>query len=203
MVVYLAKIYSSLKKEGSMEKMKVSELMRPVSEFPKISCEATFAQAVDALEKAQQDYASGKAPQRILLVYDDTQKIIGKLSPLDLVYGLEPNYDKIDNLKDLSYYHIPESIFENVKEKFRLWQKPFSKLCTKAVAIKIKNCIRKPPPNHILDVSNSMDKAFHLFVVGRNDSLFVMEGKEIVGLIRFSDVYRKIAETIRACNIPD
>lgn len=186
----------------TMEKMKVSELMRPVSEFPKIFCEATFTQAVDALEKAQQDYASGKAPQRILLVYDDTQKIVGKLSPLDVVYGLEPNYDNIDSLKDLSYFRIPESVFENIKETFRLWQQPLSKLCTKAVEIKIKNCIRKPLPNHILDVNDSMDKAFHLFVVGRNDSLFVMEGKEIVGLIRFSDVYRKIAETLRACSIP-
>ena len=185
-----------------MEKMKVSELMRPVSEFPKISCEATFAQAVDALEKAQQDYTSGKAPQRILLVYDDTQKIVGKLSPLDVVYGLEPNYDKIDNLKDLSYYRIPQSVFDDMKEKFRLWQQPLSKLCTKAVEVKIKNCVRKPSPKQILHLNDNMDKAFHFFVVGRNDSLFVMEGKEIVGLIRFSDVYRKIAETIRACPIP-
>ena len=119
-----------------------------------------------------------------------------------MIYGLEPNYDKIDCLKDLSYYRIPQSVFENMKEQFRLWQQPLSKLCTKAVEIKIKNCIRKPSPNQILQVNDSMDKAFHLFVVGRNDSLFVMEGREIVGLIRFSDVYRKIAETIRACPIP-
>jgi len=185
-----------------MEKMKVSELMRPVSEFPKISCEATFSQAVDALEKAQQDYVSGKASQRILLVYDDTQKIVGKLSPLDVVYGLEPNYGNIDTLKDLSYYHIPEKVFEDMKETFRLWQQPLAKLCNKAFEVKIKNCIRTPPPNHILHLNDRMDKAFHLFVVGRNDSLFVMEGDEIVGLIRFSDVYRKIAEIIRACPLP-
>ena len=184
-----------------MEKMKVSELMRPVSEFPKISWDATFAQAVEALEKAQEEFMSGKAPQRILLVYNDTGKIVGKISPMDVVYGLEPNYDKIESLKDLSYYRIPPNIFENMKEQFRLWQQPLSKLCTKAVEIKIKNCTRKPSPDQMLHTKDSMDKAFHIFVVGRNDSLFVMEGNQIVGLIRFSDVYRKIVETIRACPV--
>jgi hypothetical protein len=186
-----------------MEKMKVSALMRSVSEFPKISNQATFARAVEILDKAQEDFTSGKAPQRILLVYDeDTKKIVGKLSPMDLVYGLEPNYDKIESLKDLSYYRIANSVFENMKEQFRLWQQPLDKLCTKAVEVKIQNCIRTPSPDHILSPGDSMDKAFHLFVVGRNDSLFVMEGKDIVGLIRFSDVYRKIVETIRACPLP-
>ncbi len=53
-----------------MEKMKVRELMRPVEEFPRISNQATFMEAVDALEKAEQEFSSGKARQRILLVYD-------------------------------------------------------------------------------------------------------------------------------------
>jgi hypothetical protein len=47
-----------------------------------------------------------------------------------------------------------------------------------------------------------MDKAFHLFVVGRHDSLFVTDGKAIVGVIRFSDVYRKIVQTMRECPLP-
>jgi len=105
-----------------MEKMKVRELMRPVNEFPRISSHITFIEAVEALQKAQEAFRSGKAPQRILLVQDGAGKILGK--------------------------------------------------------------------------------AFHLFVVGRHDSLFVTEGGEIVGLIRFSDVYRKIAQTMKECPMP-
>jgi len=44
--------------------------------------------------------------------------------------------------------------------------------------------------------------AFHLFVVGRHDSLFVKDGEKIVGLLRFSDVYG-IAETMRQCPMPE
>ena len=148
------------KKEVTMEKMKVSELMRPVSEFPKISCEATFAQAVDALEKAQQDYASGKAPQRILLVYDDTQKIVGKLSPLDVVYGLEPNYDNIDSLKDLSYYRIPESVFENIKEKFRLWQQPLPNFAPRLLRSRSKTASENLYPIIFLTLTTAWTRLF-------------------------------------------
>jgi len=42
-----------------MEKMKIRELMRPVEEFPSISSQATFMEAVEALEKAQDAYQSG------------------------------------------------------------------------------------------------------------------------------------------------
>lgn len=183
--------------------MKVRELMRPVREFPRISSQATFMEAEEALEKAQQAFGSGKAPQRILLVHDKTGKIVGKLSPMDLVQGLEPNYDKIDSLTNVSHYHLSQRTLERMKEQFRLWQTPLAELCKKAYNVKIENFIRLPSADHMVNADDGMDSAFHLFVVSRHDSLFVKEGEEIVGLIRFSDVYRKIAQTMRECPIPE
>jgi len=185
-----------------MEKMKVRELMRPVEEFPRISSQATFMEAIDALEKAQEDFSSGRARQRILLVYDEADRIVGKLSPMDVVKGLEPNYDKIDDLKSISHYRLAESTLESMKEQFRLWQKPLGELCKKAYRVKIQNFIKMPSPDHMVSADDKMDKAFHLFVVGRHDSLFVKEGERIVGLILFFDVYRKIAQTMKECPVP-
>ena len=185
-----------------MEKMKVRDLMRPVQQFPRISNQATFMEAVEALEKAQQAFSAGNAPQRILLVCDETEKIVGKLSPMDLVQGLEPNYDRIDSLKSESRYRLGQRILDRMKEEFRLWQRPLAELCTKAHGAKIENFIKLPSPDHMVNVDDKMDNAFHLFVVGRHDSLFVKKGEEIVGLIRFSDVYKKIAQTMRECPLP-
>jgi hypothetical protein len=185
-----------------MEKMKVRELMRPVKEFPRISNQATFMEAVEALEKAQQAFTSGKAPQRILLIYDEAGRIVGKLSPMDVVQGLEPSYDRIDSLKGISRYRLADSTLERIKEEFRLWQRPLAELCTKAHDVKIENFIKLPSADHMVKVDDKMDKAFHLFVVGRHDSLFVKEGGEVAGLIRFSDVYGKIAQTMRECPVP-
>jgi len=186
-----------------MEKMKVRELMRRAEEFPRISNQATFMEAVDALEKAQQEFSSGKAPQRILLVYDEAGRIVGKLSPMDVVQGLEPNYDKIDSLKSVSHYRLAQSVLESMKEQFRLWQRPLAELCKKAYSLKIENFVKMPSPDHMVKADDKMDNAFHLFVVGRHDSLFVKDGEKIVGLIRFSDVYKKIAQTMRECPLPE
>ncbi|MFH1349866.1 MAG: hypothetical protein ABII26_02920 [Pseudomonadota bacterium] len=46
-----------------------------------------------------------------------------------------------------------------------------------------------------------MAKCFHLFVMNRHDALFVLEGDEIVGLLRFSYVYRKASGTMKECGI--
>ncbi len=179
-----------------MENMKVRELMRPVEEFPRISNKATFMEAVDALETAQQAFSAGKAPQRILLVHDDAGRVVGKLSPLDVVKGLEPNYDPI--LKNISRFHLDKHTIESMKKEIRFWQKPLAELCDKANSVVIADFVRLPGPDHMVKADDRMDDAFHRFVVGRHDSLFVKDGEKIVGLLRFSDVYRKIAQAMRA-----
>jgi len=185
-----------------MEKMKVSDLMRPIDEFPRISTHATFAETVDALEKAEKEFLAGRAPQRILLVFDEAGKVVGVMSPIDVVQGLEPNYESFDALKTMPRYHTPASTLEFMKESLRFWQKPLAELCNKATDVKIDNFIKTSIPNHTVKTDDRMDTALHLFVVGRFDSLFVQEGKQIVGVLLFSDVYKKIVQTMRECRLP-
>jgi len=35
--------------------------------------------------------------------------------------------------------------------------------------------------------------------MNRHDSLFVVEDNEIIGLLRFSDVYKKVSKIMKAC----
>lgn len=182
-----------------MEKMTVRELMRTIDEFPNISSQATFMEAVEALEKADQEFKSGKAPERILIVYGETGKILGKLSPIDVVKGLEPKYLNIEIPKSTPYYGMVQRSLESMKEVYRLWYTPLGELWKKARSVKIHEFIKLPTPDHMVNVDDKIDAAFHLFVVFRHGSLFVQDRHEIVGLIRFSDVYKKIRETMRAC----
>jgi predicted transcriptional regulator len=185
-----------------MEKMKVSELMRPINEFPSISCTSAFLEATEELEKAQKKFDEGKVPENILIVHDEAGKIVGKISPMDIVLGLEPNYAQIDNLETFSHYGLVRSALHIVKKQYKLWQKPFAELCSKAYNIKIENIIKMPPSDHMVKIDDKMDAAFHLFVLLRHGSLFVKKGEEIVGLLRFSDVYKKIRQTMQECPLP-
>ena len=69
------------------------------------------------MEKADQEYKFGKAPQRILLAYDATGKIVGKMSLMDVVQGLEPNYPDIDIPKSTSVSRLRQRVHKSAKKK--------------------------------------------------------------------------------------
>jgi hypothetical protein len=181
-----------------VDNLTIQELMRPVEQFPRISDQANFHEAVLALEKAQEEFRAGKAPQRILLVEDKKGTIVGKLSPMDLVRGLEPKYDKIDSLGDDIRFGLPQ-VVRSMKEDYRLWQEPLGELCRKAGNIKVENMLNIPGKTQSVKLTERLDNAFHLFVTARHDSLYVMDGDDIVGLLRFSDVYAAICKVVKAC----
>ncbi len=181
-----------------MENMTIRELMSPVNDFTRISSEATFYDTLMALEKSQEEFKAGKIKQRILLVEDQSGAILGKVSPMDLMTGLEANYEKIEKPETIDRWGLGYAL-EAMKEEYRLWQKPLADLCRKAEELKVESFATKPAKGHMVDIDDSMDSAFHFFVMARHDSLFVLEKGKVVGLLRFSDVYKKISKEIKKC----
>lgn len=184
-----------------MEKMKVRELMVPTDRFSKISCEAPFYDALLTLEETQKKYLAGENEQRILLVEDEDGKVVGKISPIDMIRGLEPNYEKIDLGEELARFGLGYTLTA-MRQQYRLWQTPFSDLCRKARDVKIKDFVFKAShEERAVQADDSLAKAFDWFVMGRHDSLFVFAGKKLVGLLRFSDVFKKVSNTMKECGI--
>lgn len=181
-----------------MEKMKVRDLMVTADRFPKISDQTTFYEAILALEHAQEQYLSGQAEQRIVLVENERGKIIAKISPIDLMRGLETNYTRINYGETVKRFGL-SYIWESMQKDFGLWEDPFKDLCRKAGGIHVRDFIHSPKDGQLVHAEDTLAKCFHLFVMNRHDSLFVVRGNEIVGLLRFSDVYKKMSQTMKAC----
>lgn len=184
-----------------MEKVKVGELMIPSARFPKISDSATLYETLLALESAQEKYLSGQADQRILLVEDQAGRVVGKISPLDLLRGLETNYARMHPEDAVSRYGL-DYIWKSMRSDMHLWEDPFRDLCRKAGTIRVRGFIRTPDDGHLITRDDGLAKCFHLFVMTRHDSLFVVDDDEIVGMLRFSDVFRLVSRTIRECGYP-
>lgn len=174
----------------------VKALMVPIGKFPTIKDSATFSEAVVALEQAQQDYQTGKREQRILLVQDESGKIVGKLSPTDVIRGLEPDFDRIVNPKASSFISSGY-VIDSMKDLARLWSTPLDDLCSTAKNVRIRDFLRKPAASQVVNIDDSLNSALHRFVLLRHDSLFVTDGNKLVGLLRFSDVYREIGRRIK------
>ena len=181
-----------------MEKNKVRDVMVPVSDFPRISEDSTFSEAVLALENNNDAFTAGQAKQRITLVHDAQNRIVGKLTPVDVVRGLEPAYGKMP--VDMTYSAFASSyqyVMEKAQEHTMLWSKPLDDLCRTAQDVKVKDFLRHPTEAHLVKADDSLNEALHRFVLGRNDSLFVTDNGQLVGLVRFSDVYRAIQQHIK------
>lgn len=174
--------------------------MVAADKFPKISCIATLFEGLVALEKAQEKYLSKESEQRILLVEDEEGKIMGKLSPIDLLRGLEANYERVDIEKSLSRFGL-RYIWKSMHEDYNLWENPFKDLCLKAGKVQLKDFIKAPSEGQSVDADAPMAKCLHLFVMNRHDALFALEGDEIVGLVRFSDVYRRASDIMKQCGL--
>jgi hypothetical protein len=180
--------------------MKVRDLMVGKDRFPKISIHTTFYDALVALETAQEKFLTGKAEQRILLVEDKDGKIISKISPIDLMRGLETQYNQI-NIGEIIRRSGLTYIWKAMQKDFRLWEDPFKDLCRKAIEFKIDDFIKPPGEGQTVGTDDALAKCFHFFVMNRHDSLFVVEDDDIIGLLRFSDVYKKVSQTMKACTI--
>lgn len=155
-----------------MESLTVRDLMVPAEKFPKISERASFYEALKTLETAQEKYLSGKSGQKILLVENEAGKIMGKLSPIDLLRGLETKYNRVEAEKTLSGFGLSH-IWKSFQEDYHLWESPFKDLCRKAEDVRVKDFIKSPSEGQSVGMADSMAKCFHLFVMERHDALLL------------------------------
>lgn len=183
-----------------MEKMKVRDLMVPTDQFPKIADTASLYDALSALETAQEAFLSGKSAQRILLVENEKKQIIGKVSPIDLFKGLEKKYNQVNVENTLEKFGL-KYIWSGMRKEYNLWESPFKDLCRKAGDVHVKDFVKIPNEGQTVDAKDSLSKCFHLFVVNRHDTLFVMEKNQFISMLRFSDVYEAVAQAMKECTI--
>lgn len=184
-----------------MKTLTVQELMVPLSEYTTVSEEATLYDAVLALEKAQQTFDPKKHRHRAVLVYDKQNKVVGKLGQLDILKTLEPKYAEMGDLGPLSRAGFSPEFLKSMIEKFALWDKPLSDICSKAAGLKVKDIMYTPTEGEYVEESASLGEAIHQLVMGHHQSLLVTRRKEIVGILRLVDVFRRVLEAMKTCEL--
>lgn len=184
-----------------MKTMKVKDIMVPLAEYATVSTEATLYEAVVALEDAQKHFTKDRYKHRAILVYDESRKIVGKLSQLDVIRGLEKGYRRIGDMDAVSHTGFSKDLIKSIMEKYSLWQSPLEAICGKAVHIKVKEIMYTPTAGEYVDQDANLDEAIHQLVMGRHQSLLVTAGNEIVGILKLTDVFIQVCESIKACRI--
>ncbi len=183
-----------------MEKLTVKELMVPLSRYATVSEDATLGEAVKSLKIAQEEFDQTRDKHRAILVSDKNNRIVGKLSQLDVIRSLEPKYLKFDDRKSLSRFGFTKDYMKSMLKEHQLWEKSLDDICKKASEIIVKTIMYTPTEGEFVKEDTSLEVAIHQLILGRHQSLLVTRDRDIVGILRLTDVFREIANKIVTCS---
>jgi CBS domain-containing protein len=184
-----------------MQSIKVGELMVPLAEYATVSEEATLNEAVFALEEAQKHVNGEREKYRAVLVLDSKGRVVGKVDQWTVLWAIEPRYKQVGDLRETSRYGFSPDFLRSMIESYGLWRKPLDGLCRKAADIRVKDIMHAPSEAEYVAEDASLDTAIHLLVMGHHQSLLVSRGEDIVGILRLSDVFKKVCDNIKACKL--
>ncbi len=181
----------------------VKDLMVPLSEYATVSEDATLYEAVMALRKAQEAFDQTRDRHRAILVYNKFNKIVGKISQLDVLHALEPKYGELGDSHllsrfGLSRYGFSPKFMKAMMTQFNLWDKSLEESCRIAGRLKVKDIMYTPTLGEFVEDTATLSVAIHQLFIGHHQSLLVTHGKDIVGILRLTDVFREISRTFEA-----
>ena len=185
-----------------MKTIEVKDIMVPLSEYATVNDDATLYEAVLALEEAQKRFMQDCYQHRAVLVLNKKGNVVGKVSQLDLIRGLEAGYGKIGDLKYVSHSGFSPEFIKSMIGHYGLWQKPLDDICRKAGQIKAKDIMYTPTEGEYVQEDATLDEAIHRLVMGHHQSLLATGAGKIVGILRLTDVFAHICDVIvKTCRL--
>lgn len=184
-----------------MKATTVKDLMVPLSKYATVSEETTLWEAVMTLEKAQEQFDQTRYRHRAILAFDKNNRIVGKISQLDVLKALEPKYAEMVDLESLSRSGFSPDFQKSMLEEYGLWDKPLDHLCEKAAQVQVKSIMYTPTEGEYIEESTSLNEAIHQLIIGRHQSLLVTRGGNIVGILRLTDIFMAVCRMMRACKL--
>ncbi len=179
----------------------VKELMVSVEEYATVPQWATLFEAILALEKAQMEYEQTRYRHRAILVLDDRENVLGKLTMKDVLIALEPNYKNFDGMEALTRSGYSSGLIKSMLEDNALWLEPLQFVCERANQLKVDGFVKLPEKTEYVDENATLGEAIHQFIVFPYHSLLVTRDEKVVGILRLSDVFATICDKAKTCKI--
>jgi hypothetical protein len=175
--------------------------MVPLSEYATVPEGSSLFEAVQALEKAQEEYDHTKYRHRAVLILDKKNSVIGKLGHLDVLRALEPEQEEAKEIEDLDQFEFSAKFVSSLRMQQRLNAAPLTDLCRKAVELKVEDFMHTAAEGELIDSEETLDLAIHQLVFGNHLSLLVTRNNKIIGILRLADVFAAVYHSMKECSI--
>lgn len=173
--------------------------MVPISEYATVTIGTSLLDAIRALERAQDAYTVSKYQHRAILVLDAEGQIVGKISQLRALKAIEGDHEFQQEIEEMRKFNFSEAYIARLRDKFRSRRIIIEESSLReAAAKKVEEFMQTPTPGEYVGEDCSLDTAIHKLVAGTHLSLLVTRNKEIVGILRISDVFAALFHEMAA-----
>ena len=179
-----------------MKKIFVKDLMIPISDYVSVKKTDTLFSVMQALDSARQ---ADERAHRDAVVVDDDGNFLGKVTMIDIFRSLEPNYKKIKEGHRGSI--LTEGFVMKAVKEFNLWMEPEESICQRGSNKTVAEVMHTPQSVEYLRSNDTVENAMNLYVMGVHQPLVVKEGKKVVGLLRFGDVFEAVRSALLKCGV--
>jgi CBS domain-containing protein len=173
--------------------------MVPTSEYTTVSEDASLYDAIKVLGRAQAEFSQAENKHRAILVLDGAGKVVGKLSQIDVLRGLEPGYRDVKPPAEIKHWALSKETISNMMKDLQLWQRPLKDICKKSGRIYVRDVMYSPAEGEYVSQQASLDEAIHQLVIGHHQSLLVVEDNNVTGILRLTDVFSSLIQIIDQC----
>ena len=177
----------------------VKELMVPISEYATVPEGSTLFEAILALEKAQDKFDHEKYQHRAILILDKKGRVIGELSQLGVLRALEPKDEDVEGIDELSQFGFSQELVQGLRKERRLQGVPLKDLYVRTAGLKVEDFMQAPTEGEYVEQDASLDIAVHQLVLGNHLALLVTKAREIVGILRLTDVFGAVSRDMKEC----
>lgn len=181
-----------------MKARKVEELMIPLSDYATVSESETLAAAIRTLKQARGDKRF-KHSHRAVLVFGSDGNIVGKLGHREILKALEPKYRQFEHVEDtgsigLSRFGFNYDFLHSLVHKFSLWDETMEELVRKSGKVLVKDIMYSPSQGEYVKKDAPLAEAVHQFILGCHQSLLVLDGDTVVGVLRLAELFDLVCD---------
>ncbi|MFH2012330.1 MAG: CBS domain-containing protein [Pseudomonadota bacterium] len=180
------------------EEKRVKDIMNPIDEYRTVDVDARLCDALAILKKNHESTEKDGTYHKTLLVTDASQKIVGKLTMVDLIRGLVPENSKRPELFSARAFssralEATDQVSE-FQEHFLWLHSSFAELVKQEAHKRVGDIMSDAHP--LLKEDDKINLSIYvLFKEGVRQQLVERDGK-IVGVINLILLYNEFMETV-------
>ena len=177
----------------------VKDFMVTLSDYATTYRGSTLYEAVLALETAKKTVDQTVHPHWVVLVLDENDEVIGKLSQLNLLMALEPKTEYTAVVDRLDRFGFSSKFVASIRETSLNNEAIDNYLYPDNLAMdmKVDDFMKTLSENEFIDENTTLNSAAHQFSIRKRLSLLVTREDKTVGVLRLADVFSALITAMK------